>query len=395
MDLNRKNILKILFIIFISIIFYTIFRNISSIIAFFKTLLNILLPFIMGLFMAFFTNVPLRFFENKVFARLNKKNLKIWHYIRRPVCLLLSIVLITSICILILLLIIPEIQQTVITILNELPNRIISLEASLNELLEKYDLPHDSFDNIFNLEIDWNNISKSILTIITNRSSIVINKTIDLTSGIFRGTFRLILAFIFSTYLLSSKEKLLSQIKRICNVVFKEITAEKIFEIASLTNNIFSRFVIGQLTEAFILGFLCYLGMVIFRMPYALTISSLVLITAFIPVFGAIIGTGIGALMILLVNPVQAFWFVIFVIVLQQIEGNIIYPRVIGTTIGLPGIWVLFVVTVSGGLFGAAGMFISVPLSAVVYYLFREFINKKLKEKNSLEQGEHFDRNIS
>lgn len=383
MDLNRKNIIKIIFIVFVSVLIFVVIQNINAVFTVLNKLFSILSPFIIGFCIAFIINVLMRFFENRMFFKLKKKKSRFWTRFSRPICLVLSILLICALLTVFLLLIIPQIRESIVIIAQELPSRAESLANSVRDFLLRYNI---SFETINKLQIDWNSISAGILDNFKAGGSTVINTTIDLTSGILKTLFNIILGFAFSIYLLISKEKLAIQIKKVFYAIFKEKTATDIVEVVALSNNIFSKFVTGQCTEALIIGVLCYIGMLIFRMPYAIMISSLVSITALIPIFGAFIGTAVGALMILLVNPIQALWFLIFIIVLQQLESNIIYPKVVGDSVGLPGIWVLFSVTVGGSLFGITGMLISVPVCAVLYYLLRDYINKKLRDKQVNKQ---------
>lgn len=179
----------------------------------------------------------------------------------------------------------------------------------------------------------------------------------------------------------AQKETLTGQAKKVVRALFSEKWAHWITDVARMTNRTFSNFVTGQLTEAVILGTLCFLGMLIFRLPYAGVISVLVGFTALIPIFGAFIGVGIGAFLILLVSPIKALWFILFFVILQQLEGNLIYPRVVGKSVGLPGIWVLAAVTVGGNAFGLAGMLLAVPLCSVLYTLARQGVNARLARK--------------
>lgn len=379
MDLNRKNIVKIIFIVFVAVLIFSLIQNLNAVFSVLNTIFSILSPFIIGFCIAFIINVLMRFFETRVFKNMKKKKSRFWVRFSRPICLLLSILLILIILTVFLLLIIPQIRETIVVIAEELPSRAESLVNSVRDFLLKYNI---SFDSINKLQIDWNSISAGILDNFKTGGTTVINKTIGLTSGILKTLFNFILGFIFSIYLLLSKEKLAVQIKKILYAMFNEKTASHIVDVVALSNGIFSKFVTGQCTEALIIGALCYIGMLVFKIPYAIMVSSLVAVTALIPIFGALIGTAVGALMILLESPIQALWFVIFIIILQQVETNIIYPKVVGDSVGLPGIWVLFSVTVGSNLFGVTGMLISVPVSAVLYYLLREFINKRLKDKN-------------
>ena len=187
--------------------------------------------------------------------------------------------------------------------------------------------------------------------------------------------------FVFAFYLLAQKEKLGRQVKKASNAILKPKPAQNLTNVTKLTNSVFTKFITGQFTDACIIGVLCFIGMLIFRMPYAAIISVLIGFTALIPIFGAFIGAGVGAFLILLESPVKAFWFIVFIIILQQIEGNLIYPKVVGKSVGLPGIWVLVAVTVGGSLAGVLGMLFSVPVSTVLYVLFKEFVNNKTKEQ--------------
>ena len=189
-----------------------------------------------------------------------------------------------------------------------------------------------------------------------------------------------VIAFVFAIYLLLQKETLIRQLKKLIYAYMRKDFAEKLLKIAKTSNNIFANFTTGQFTEALILGFLCFIGMLILQIPYALTISVLIAFTALIPIVGALIGTAVGVLLILAVSPLKAVVFVIFLLILQQIEGNIIYPKVVGNSVGLPGIWVLVAITIGGSLWGIVGMLVSVPLVSVLYTILRDNVNQKLQE---------------
>lgn len=376
LELDKKNMARILLIIFISILLLTVSQNLRAVISTLSSIVGILAPFIIGIGMAFIINVPLRFLERRVLSHVVRSNSLVWRRLRRPVCLLISVLLIFGIFSLVLLIVVPEVKATIVTLAKVLPTRAKDMLNSMEQWLLEHDVDTEVLDTF---EIDWNSISRWISEKFTTQGSTVVIKTLDLTSGIVRTVFDLGLGFVFSLYLLASKERLAHQAARLCFAVFDKRVARRILEISSLASDIFSRFVVGQITTALILGVLCYVGMRISGMPYAMTISSLIAVTAFIPIFGAIIGTSIGAVMILLENPIQAFGFVIFIIVLQQIDNNVIYPKVVGSSVGLPGIWVLLAVTLGGGLFGVLGMILSVPLSSVLYCLLREFMDRRLK----------------
>jgi len=203
----------------------------------------------------------------------------------------------------------------------------------------------------------------------------------NFTSSLFGGIVDLVLGFVFSMYVLSQKEKLGSNVKKVMNTFLPQKRVGQVTEIIAISDKAFSNFITGQLTEALIIGALCFIGMVAFNMPYALTISVLVGFTALIPVFGAFIGTAIGAFLILMVSPIKAVWFIVFIIVLQQIEGNFIYPKVVGKSVGLPGIWVLTAVTIGNGMFGLLGMIVAVPTFSVLYTLLKKVVDNKTKKQ--------------
>ena len=377
MELNKKNVKIILLIISASILLLWGLNHLDFVLSIIGGAFSVIAPFIVGLCLAFIFNVLLRPLEglwDKIFKK--KKKTKFILKLKRPVCLVLSILIIMAVIFILLFMIIPEITRTVSTIANSVPSYLERMEAwwiQLKELLEHYSIVLPAFD------LDFNKIAETLTNFL--KTSGLINKTVDITGSIFSGIFNMVLGLVFSIYILASKEKLGANTKKTLLAFLPKEKVEKAVDLAALSNKTFTNFITGQLTEAVIIGILCFIGMLIFRMPYALTISVLVAFTALIPVFGAFIGTAIGAFLILMVEPIKALWFIIFIIVLQQIEGNLIYPKVVGKSVGLPGIWVIIAVTVGSGLFGVLGMLLSVPVVSVLYTVIKEFINKRLKLK--------------
>ena len=377
MELNKKNVKVILLIISASILLLWGLNHLDFVLSIIGGAFSVIAPFIVGLCLAFIFNVLLRPLEglwDKIFKK--KKKTKFILKLKRPVCLVLSILIIMAVIFILLFMIIPEITRTVSTIASSVPSYLEKIEAwwiQLKELLEQYSIVLPSFD------LDFNKIAETLTNFL--KTSGLINKTVDITGSIFSGIFNMVLGLVFSIYILASKEKLGANTKKTLLAFLPKEKVEKAVDLAALSNKTFTNFITGQLTEAVIIGILCFIGMLIFRMPYALTISVLVAFTALIPVFGAFIGTAIGAFLILMVEPIKALWFIIFIIVLQQIEGNLIYPKVVGKSVGLPGIWVIIAVTVGSGLFGVLGMLLSVPVVSVLYTVIKEFINKRLKLK--------------
>lgn len=377
MELNKKNVKIILLIISASILLLWGLNHLDFVLSIIGGAFSVIAPFIVGLCLAFIFNVLLRPLEglwDKIFKK--KKKTKFILKLKRPVCLVLSILIIMAVIFILLFMIIPEITRTVSTIASSVPSYLERMEAwwiQLKELLEHYSIVLPAFD------LDFNKIAETLTNFL--KTSGLINKTVDITGSIFSGIFNMVLGLVFSIYILASKEKLGANTKKTLLAFLPKEKVEKAVDLAALSNKTFTNFITGQLTEAVIIGILCFIGMLIFRMPYALTISVLVAFTALIPVFGAFIGTAIGAFLILMVEPIKALWFIIFIIVLQQIEGNLIYPKVVGKSVGLPGIWVIIAVTVGSGLFGVLGMLLSVPVVSVLYTVIKEFINKRLKLK--------------
>ncbi|MCR4962248.1 MAG: AI-2E family transporter [Firmicutes bacterium] len=375
---TKRNILIILGMVFAAILFNALLQNLSGFKFFLRSCFSVLFPFILGLCLAFIFNLPMRFLETKVVHKLCQKH-PVADKLRRPLCLIVSVLFVLSIFIVFALLIWPELRVTIIALAKDLPGQIEALSQTLQNLSEQYHIGGEYFNNGFN--IDWSEIGNKIINKMQDNSGSVISATIFYTSNVVSALFRTIMGFAFAIYLLAAKETICRQAKRLAYACLPQKVTDKLIRVLALSNDVFSNFVRGQCTEALILGCLCYIGMRIFSMPYALLISSLIAVTALIPVFGAFIGTGVGALMILLVNPWKALWFVLFIIALQQVESNVIYPRVVGDSVGLPGIWVLVAVTVGGSLWGAVGMLIGVPVCAVLYSLLRGFISGRLKSK--------------
>ena len=341
----------------------------------FDKIMNVLSPFIAGFAIAFILNVLMRPLENG-WSKIFKKKNKVAAALKRPVCLLLSIALMFGFLIAVLFMIIPEFINTfnnIVDILPEYADKAIGWYNQLRGFAESHNVNIPEFN--FNPEIIINFLKDNF----ANQSTI--SKTIDFTASLVTGLINFIVSIAFSIYLLAQKEKLANNLKRTFYAFLPEKRVNKVIEIGVITDQTFTKFVSGQLLEALIIGLLCFVGMLIFNMPYAPVISVLVGFTALIPVFGAFIGTAIGAFLILFDSPAKALWFIVFIIVLQQLEGNLIYPKVVGKTVGLPGIWVLTAVTIGGNTMGVLGILLAVPACAVFYTLLRSAVNKRNEAK--------------
>lgn len=371
---TRRNFL----LLFAGIAFFVALWRLDVVAAWGGALLGLLTPFITGLCIAFILNVLMRFLETKVFAPLNQRCGKVWHALRRPLCLILTMAIFAGVLLVVLLIIVPEIKNTVQNIAVQLPGYIAQAQQWLIQTAGQFGIAQEQLTLP---QIDWEQAMQLVVNFFQSGSLDFINKTVNVTGSIMGGVFNAVISLVFAIYLLLQKERLLGQVQRLMLAYLPERRCQRIFEVGRLSNKVFSNFFAGQFIEAIILGVLCGAGMAIFRMPYALTIGVLVGFLALIPIFGAITGTVVGALLILMVDPLQAVWFVVFLVILQQIEGNLIYPRVVGTSVGLPGIWVLLAVSVGGGAFGVTGMLVGVPLASVIYTLLRQSVRRRSRER--------------
>lgn len=374
MELNKRSVKRILLIITFTVLLIWGVYNHKQLGEILLGIYSLISPFVIGLCIAYIVNVLLRPIENLWMKLLNKRKGKWPEKLKRPLCLLLTILLVIGIILAIVLVIMPELRDSVASLIDMIPSYAEEVQrwwVSLSTFLDKYSIDLPEFD----FKPD------KLIDILKDGGTVLFNTTASVAGSIVTAVMNFVIAFAFSIYVLAQKETLKRQSMKVLNAVMKPEKLDKLLNLLHLANKTFTNFITGQLTEAVIIGALCFIGMTIFRMPYAPAISVLVGFTALIPVFGAFIGTAVGAFLILLVKPIQAVWFVIFIIVLQQFEGNLIYPKVVGKSVGLPGIWVLVAVTVGGNAMGVMGMLISVPLCSVLYAVSREAVNNKLKMK--------------
>ena len=343
--------------------------NFKEIAMFLWMALKIVRPFVAGLVIAFILNILMNLIENKLLDTVKSKKTK------RAISMLLSLAVFFTFIVVLLLLIIPQLQNTVNIFIDNMPQ----YEENVKEWMTNLKIDEDIIKQI---EEGIQNIGDTALNYIKNNSETVMELTLGVASNVISMLIKAIIAFVFAIYLLAQKEKLASQFNKLLNAYLPKNKVEKISNIATLSNKICVHFVSGQCLEALILGSLCFLGMLLLGIPYALTISVLIGVTALIPIYGAFIGTIIGAFLIFMVSPIKALVFVLFIIVLQQLEGNLIYPKVIGKSVGLPGIWVFVVVTIGASLAGIVGMLISVPIASIIYNIIAIDVNKRLEKKS-------------
>ena len=405
MQLDKENIKKIVGIVSFAILLNWGLKNTDFLGRLLGLLVGLILPFLIGGALAFIINVPMRFLERTLFEKpyarrqkqqpqkgkgkqstlqaAKKENPPFWYRAKRPLSLVLSLVLVIGVMFIGMFLIVPEIANSVVTIANSLrsfPEQLHSWSQKLMEWtpqialwLEQLDLNLDS--------INWQQVLTEVASFLQNGAGNVLSTTVNVAASIFNGVVTAFLAIVFSFYLLTNKEKLGSQVKQLLYAVLKEEHADYIIRVGRMANKTFANFLSGQCVEAVILGSLFFVSMSILQFPYALMISVLIGFTALIPVFGAFIGCAVGAFLILLVSPIRAFWFIVLFLCLQQFEGNVIYPKVVGNSVGLPAMWVLVAVTLGGSMMGVVGMLIYIPLFSVLYSLIRETVWMRLHKR--------------
>lgn len=369
MKLDFKKILKIcgcIFVLFLCIHYW------DGFVGFVGTLLSASLPLIVGGIIAFIVNILMSTYEKWFFP---KKQSGVVAKIRRPICLLLAFLSAILVITLVVWLIIPQLISCIQLILGFAAKIPDYIKNFVNEAKDWKFIPQSVLESLAN--IDWESRIGQFIQVVTTGVGGVVNTVAKTVMGLFSGLVMAVLGIIFSVYLLLEKDNLKRQIRKVTDTYLPSKACSKIYYFLGTLNESCRRFFVGQLTEALILGVLCTIGMLIFRLPYATMIGALIAFTALIPVAGAYIGAIVGAVMILTVSPVKALWFLVFILVLQQLEGNIIYPRVVGSSIGLPGIWVLAAVTIGGGCFGIAGMLVGVPLTSALYRIVSEDIQKR------------------
>ncbi|MCH5272840.1 MAG: AI-2E family transporter [Lachnospiraceae bacterium] len=389
------------------IVLYCLLQKISLLWAGLRWFLGILSPVFVGFIIAFVLNLPMRGLEklwDKIGSGLNslfvkrgkkKKNRNISSALRRPVCLLTSILIILLILSAVTALVLPEIGKAVRLLVNGVPGWLERVKEWGIKYAEEYPVISEV---ISKMNIDWDATAKSLLNLIGTGTLGVVGSTFTSVINTLGGIVDFVIALIFGIYVLLNKETLSEQVKKLLCAFLPERIQNGILHVADTSHGIFCAFVTGQCIEAVILGSLCAIGMLIFRFPYAAMIGVLVGVTALIPVVGAFIGAGVGAFLILMTEPFQALMFVVYIVVLQQIEGNVIYPKVVGNSVGLPAMWVLASVTVGGGIGGIVGMLFAVPTASVAYTLLREVTKKRLEKKQkesgfaeSLQEEKNYD----
>ena len=383
MLIDKKTLRKVFVLIAGGIAFGWLLLDTARATALFRYIWGLISPFVVGTGIAFIFNVPMRSIERNL-EGMRKPGL------RRALALLLTLFAMILVIMFVVELLVPQIKITVASLAERIPAFLESSAAKLMVLMEEYPGLEEWARNTFNLEqleqLDWTNILKNGLTVVGNSVSSLMGGAFNVIGNVTTSIVNLVISLVFALYCLAGKETLARQGRRLLYALISEKHADETIRVLRLTNVTFSNFISGQCLEAVILGCMFAIGMAIFKMPYIPLVSVVIAVTALIPIVGAFVGCVVGAFFILVNDPLQAVSFVALFLVLQQVEGNLIYPRVVGTSVGLPGMWVLVSVTVGGEIMGIAGMLVMIPLVSVFYTLVREFTGRRLEEKNIPEE---------
>lgn len=383
MDLNRKNTKRIKSLIIFTAVVVLALMKFDWLCQALLFVINIIKPFLMGAVMAFVINLPMSFIENRLFEKrmLNGRKQALYMKIKRPVSLILALLIVLLVITLVIVTVIPQLVSTFKVLANEIPVFMQNMLGYLEKLFAENPELQKEIESVKIPEINWKEILQTVVDFLKNGMGSMVTTTVTVASSIVSGTVNFFISLIFSFYILAQKEKLGNQIQRTIRAYTKPGVYEWIMKVAGLLNQNFSRFITGQCMEAVILGAMFVVSMLILRFPFAVMIGVLIAFTALIPIVGAFIGCVIGAFLIMVDSPAKAIGFIILFLILQQIEGNLIYPHVVGNSVGLPSIWVLAAVTIGGSLMGVAGMLIFIPLLSTVYTLLREDVNKRNRKE--------------
>ena len=376
MHIEKKTLRNVFLGVGACIILYWILHETERIKSVYGVVKSVLSPFVIGAAIAFVLNVPMRAFEG-LFGKIKKPML------RRVCAILLTFLAVALVLTLVFLLLIPQLSETIQSLIPKIYAFAVDIESAVKGFLAENPKLMEWVTTNTELEkLDWSTLTQNAISMLGTSISTIVSGAFNAIGSITGALMDAVIALVFAIYCLVQKETLARQGRKLLYAFLPERFSDELIRILRLTNSTFSNFLSGQCVEVCILGVMFAIAMAIFRMPYIPLVSVLVAVTAFIPVVGAWVGCVMGAFLILVANPVQALWFVVMFLVIQQIENNLIYPRVVGTSIGLSGMWVLVAVAVGGELFGVGGMFLMIPVASVIHTLLREVTNKRLAGKN-------------
>ncbi len=373
MEWSRKRFYQLLALVALGVLLFGAVQRLEQLLVLLAGLVRVVSPFLLGLVLAFIFNVPMRAIERHL-PRKGKR----WDRLRRPVAYVLTLLCVAGVLAVALFAIVPGVRTAASSALEQFPDAMERLNAQLAAW--KDTLPAVQ-EMLAQADLNWQEIAQKLTELVQNYGKTLLTSGGGLIGGMVSGVVSFFVGFVFSIYVLLQKERLGRQGRQCLYALLPERTADQVLEVLRLSDRVFSNFLSGQCLEACILGSMFVVSMMLLRMPYALLVGVLIALTALIPIVGAFIGCVVGTLLIALNDPWQAAAFVVLFLVLQQIEGNLIYPHVVGSSVGLPSIWVLAAVTVGGNLFGIAGMLFFIPLCSVLYALFRRFVWQRLHRK--------------
>ncbi len=387
MNMDRKTIAKIFFLAVCIILVYIGFQHLDIIGSFLIWLLQIFVPFIIAGCFTFFLNVPLNAIEKRLFISKNGEAVSpVKEKLRRPLAITMSISIFVLIIGVFLIIIIPEISNSLQKIAGSIPVAFEQVQDTLTDWGNRYDWAKPIIEA---LDVDWSSVGSNISKFITSNISNFFSSTMDLLSStmkvlssVISTVVNIFLGIVLAVYFLANKEKISSNVKKVLYALLPSKAVDYVIEVGVMTNKSFYNSITGQMMECVIIGCLTGFGMAILGFPYASLVAVLIAICSWIPMFGITIGTVIGTLFILTVSPIQAIWFIVFMVCLQQIEGNLIYPRVVGSNIGLPPIIMIAAIVIFSGFFGIVGLLVCGPVTSVLYTLLMRFVNNKVKDKN-------------
>lgn len=384
MDLNRKNVKRIRGLILFAAAVCLAVWKIDIVIQGLFFVIGIVKPFLYGGAVAFVLNIPMRAIEKRLFAK--SRNPSVAKF-KRPASLFLALAAVLLVMTLVGVTVVPQVTRTLMELGNKIPAFLLGVQEEIEKLCAQQPEVLALVERFNPQKINWDSMLDAIVDFMKNGLGNVLTSTVTVASNIIGGVVNLFISLIFSFYILAQKEKLAGQMRRVMKAYFSEKAYDRTITVLTLAGKNFSNFITGQCTEAVILGAMFVICMAIFGFPYAVLVGVLIAFTALIPIVGAFIGCFVGAFLIMVDDPVKAVWFLILFIVLQQVEGNLIYPHVVGSSVGLPSIWVLAAVTIGGSLMGIAGMLLFIPIVSTVYSLLREDVNRRNEKQGKRQTG--------
>lgn len=386
MEFSKKNIKIILGIITFGIVLFSISQNLTAVVGFLSGVLKILAPIIVGFCLAFILNILMNFFEKKVFKSIGKSKKRVVHGALRPISLISTIITTLGFIVLLMFIILPQLEDSITLLVEKVPVYYADFVSWIDGLVERFGL-EVSTEILHNPQIKIEDIMAMAEKLFTFESTgDILNTTMGVTSSVVSGVVNLALGFVIAIYILAEKEKIGKFTNRILEAVLPQKPYKHLCDVCSVASNSFSNFITGQFTDALILAILTFIGMLIFGFPSAAVVSVIIGISALIPVIGPIIGEIIGCLIIFMESPLKALLFLIFVLILQAIDNNFIYPKIVGKSVGLPGMLVLIAVILGGNIGGILGVLLGVPTASAIYALVVDWLKNRNQDKENTEK---------